>query len=419
MNNNNGIIYYTIVFLLLVSATINAQKELNPYLLIAAENNPGLKAKFNEYQAALEKVPQVSGLRDPSVSFAYFIEPVETKLGPQQAIVSANQMFPWFGTLGARSEVATELAKVNYERFLEEKSHLYYEVSSTYYNIYFMQKAIRITDENINILNTFRELALIKLEAGLASAVDELRVEMEVADLKNQLAYMQDTKDVLEVQFSDLLNVQDTADILIPDTLWEEHLLISKVAIMDSIALNNHTIRQLEHKMLSWQEQETAARRTGFPNFSIGLDYVFVGKSNNPLLENSENGKDAFIFPKIGLTIPLYRKKYSAMVNEATFRMKAAQFEQQNKINELSTLFEKAFRDYKDADRRIVLYRGQTKLATSSLNILISSYSSDGVEFEEVLRMERKLLKYALELDKARADKNASTAFINYLTGKY
>jgi hypothetical protein len=50
---------------------------------------------------------------------------------------------------------------------------------------------------------------------------------------------------------------------------------------------------------------------------------------------------------------------------------------------------------------------------------LISSYSSDGVEFEEVLRMERKLLKYALELDKARADKNASTAFINYLTGKY
>jgi hypothetical protein len=32
--------------------------------------------------------------------------------------------------------------------------------------------------------------------------------------------------------------------------------------------------------------------------------------------------------------------------------------------------------------------------------------------------MERKVLKYALELDKAKADKNAAVAFINYLTGK-
>jgi len=411
--------HFTIIFLLLLGTMLSAQNELTDYLVLAAENNPGLKAKFNEYQAELERIPQISGLPDPSISFAYFINPVETRVGPQQAKVSVNQMFPWFGTLGARSEAATEMARVKYEAFLEEKSRLYYEVSSTYYNIYFMQKAIRITDENINILNTFKELALIKLEAGLASAVDELRVEMEVADLENQLAYMQDTKDVLEVQFNDLLNVQDTADILIPDTLWEENLLLSKEDIMDSIALNNHTIRQLEHKMRSWQEQETAARRTGAPNISIGLDYIFVGQSDNPTLESSENGKDAFIFPKIGLTIPLYRKKYSAMVNEATFRMEAVQFEQADKKNELSTLFEKAFRDHRDADRRIELYRGQTKLANSSLNILISAYSSDGADFEEVLRMERKLLKYALELDKARADKNASTAFVNYLTGKY
>jgi hypothetical protein len=32
--------------------------------------------------------------------------------------------------------------------------------------------------------------------------------------------------------------------------------------------------------------------------------------------------------------------------------------------------------------------------------------------------MERRLLKYALELEKARADKNAAAAFINYLMGK-
>ena len=38
--------------------------------------------------------------------------------------------------------------------------------------------------------------------------------------------------------------------------------------------------------------------------------------------------------------------------------------------------------------------------------------------FEEILRMERKVLKFNLELEKARADKQAAISFINYLMGK-
>jgi hypothetical protein len=57
------------------------------------------------------------------------------------------------------------------------------------------------------------------------------------------------------------------------------------------------------------------------------------------------------------------------------------------------------------------------QLAEKSLAILLTSYSNNGQNFEEVLRMERKVLTYALELDKARADNNASAAFITYLAG--
>ncbi|MEN8230854.1 MAG: TolC family protein, partial [Bacteroidota bacterium] len=67
-------------FLFLMPLIISAQEELEQYLVIAAENNPGLKAKFNKYMAALEVAPQVNSLPDPQAAFAYFIRPVETRV---------------------------------------------------------------------------------------------------------------------------------------------------------------------------------------------------------------------------------------------------------------------------------------------------------------------------------------------------
>lgn len=410
--------FYIGLIFLIMSAPAFAQTELEGYLVTAANNNPGLKAKFNEYLAALEKVPQVGALPDPTVSFGYFILPVETRVGPQQAKFSANQMFPWFGTLGAKKDVAAEMAKQKFEVFEDERSKLYHDVSSAYYNIYFVQKGIDITLENLNILSTLKRLALIRFEAGTGSAVDELRVSMEVADLENQLAYLRDSKEVLEIRFNNLLDVADDAEVIVPDTLWNKPLSIPKTSVMDSITAQNHQIKRLEHKLLTFEKEQKVARKMGLPSFSVGLDYTMVGKSANPAMSGNESGRDILMFPKVGITIPIYRNKYKAMVKEASLKMEAASFERSEKVNQLTSLFEATYRDYSDADRRINLYREQLKRARKSLEILMTDYSNDGKNFEEVLRMEQKVLKYALELDKARSDKNAAVAFIEYLTGK-
>ena len=52
-----------VVSIMLPVFGLQAQDKLNQYLIQAAQNNPGLKARFNEYQAALEKVHQVGTTR--------------------------------------------------------------------------------------------------------------------------------------------------------------------------------------------------------------------------------------------------------------------------------------------------------------------------------------------------------------------
>ncbi|WP_163707543.1 TolC family protein [Mangrovibacterium lignilyticum] len=406
---------YTIIcsFLLLNSFSVHAQKELNGYLQAAAENNPGLIASFNEYMAALEAVSQVSSLPDPQVAFGYFIKPVETRNGPMNFKISASQMFPWFGTLRAKEDAATHAAKAKYEQFLEAKSKLFNEVRSTYFNLYFSNKAIVATNENLELLTSLQKLAIIKVEAGTSSMVDEYRIEIEIGDLENQLALLRDKLFTQQTMFNKLLNREQQEQINLPDTLWDEGLPYPKTAIRDSILAQNHQLLNLDLQEQALQFKQEAARKTGLPQIMVGLDYTFVGKGDNNL-----SGKDALVLPQVGITIPLYRNKYKSMVNEAVYLETAKQNEKLNKSNILETVFEQGWKDFQDADRRITLNENQAKLARMSIDLLETDYSNTGKNFEEILRMERKLLLYQLELEKARADKQAARSFINYLMGK-
>ncbi len=401
-----------LISIILLSFSVGAQDILDSYLIKAAENNPGLKSRFNEYLAALEVAPQVKALPDPQLAFGYFIQPVETRVGPQEFRISASQMFPWFGTLKSKESVAIQTAKAKYETFEEAKSKLFNEVRGTYYNIYFNWKAIEIVQDNIQILNTFQRLALIKVEAGIVSPVDEYRIEMEIGDLENQLALLKDQHQSLGVAFFNLLNVEQD-HVLLPDTLWNEEPVLTKQAILDSIMIRNHQLLGLEMQREALVLKQELARKTGSPGISVGLDYIFVGQG-----ENNLSGKDAFMFPKIGISIPLYRNKYKAMVNEVIYLETAKVNEKLDKENMIETLYENSWKELVDADRRIVLYNEQLNLAEKSIQLLETEYATANKNFEEILRMERKQLFYALELERARADKQAALSFIEYLMGK-
>lgn len=406
---------YSIILILVIflgGQTVQAQEILEEYLTMAAENSPLLKAKFNDYLAALETVPQVGALPDPQLAFGYFIQPVQTRVGPQEIRISATQMFPWFGTLNARKNVAIQTAKAKYELFEETKAKLYDEVRRTYYNLYFNQKAVSIVGENIEILQRFQKLAVIKVETGKISSVDEFRIEMEMGDLENQLALLRDKHQYLLFAFKNLLNT-DLTHVSLPDTLWNTTPALSRQAILDGIRIGNHQLLGLNLQREALSYKQDLAKKSGYPDFSLGLDYIIVGKG-----ENNLSGEDAFMFPRIGISIPLYRNKYRSMIKEAVYQETAKDLEKQDKMNMLETLFEKSWNELQDAERRIMLYHKQLDLAKRSVNLLEVEYTTAYKNFEEVLRMERKQLFYSLELERARADKQAAVSFLDYLMGK-
>lgn len=403
--------YALYILFLLLAVSVNAQT-LDEYLVIAAENNPGLKARFSEYEAALQKVNQVGSLPDPKLDFGYFISPIETRNGPQQAKIGVMQMFPWLGTLSAKEEVMANMAKAKYELFEGAKKELYYQVKELWYELYDIDQSIVIVNENLVILQSFESLATQKFETGSKRGmVDVLRIQMEIAELENKLLLLKDMLLVKKIAFNNMLNRDVSLSVELPKEQAVLAIYETKKQLNDSIKNGNNSLKSMAMKQQAFQSSEVAAKKMGLPMIGVGLNYFMIGKSDM-VVPNS--GRDA-LMPMVSLSIPIYRKRYNAQIKEAQLNGQAVAQKIENKQNMLNTMLEMSWVKYDDAQRRIDLYNNQNIKAKQALEIIVNSYANSGKDFEEILRIQRMMLKYDLEIIKAIKDNNIAISKIESL----
>ena len=413
-------------FLALWTNNSHAQEEeigigyLDKYLVLAAENNPQIRSLYKEYLAALEKVVQEGTLPDPQISFGYFIQPVETRVGAQQATASFSQMFPWFGTLDAQERVAAERAQARLQLFEDAKLELFRDVKITYTELYYLEMAIQVTEENLTLLSSFKSIAEVQFESGKTGFSSVLQVELEEEELESRLAYLKDSRIPLLTEFEELLNEELQEPLGFPDSLWEEQLLNEKSILLERILAENPRLEQLEHQARSFEEQLIVAKKMGLPSFTLGGTYTNIASRTDldPAMALPDNGQDAFIFPQIGIRVPLYRQKYKAMRQEAILQQEAVQLNKENLENELETKLEQLYRDYVDAVRNVELYNRLTTIAKQSLELYQTELSTGRNNVLEIIRMERQLLNYGLELARAKTERNNNVYRINYLIGE-
>jgi outer membrane protein TolC len=460
----------TIIILFLLCIQISGfTQSLDEYLMIAAENNPELKAYFNEYLAAMEKVPQVGALPDPEVTLGFFIMPMERFMGTQKADIQLMQMFPWFGMLKSQKDEASKMAMTQYELYQNAKNNLFYEVKSTWYEMYRLKEEIRITEENLDIMRQYERLALIRFQSagtgagtntvvmptkpatnqnsitsssggmsgGMASGVtqapsqnstpmgsatpmgksgsgmsDVLRVRIEIKSLENTLAFLKDSRLPLQALFNQLLSRDYDQEVVIIDTLINRSISLERIAILDSITTNNPMLRMLDAEVEAYEAQKTMAKLEGRPMLGAGINYMPFG----PRTENGMSmGGNDMVMPMVRFSVPIYRKKYTALLKEAELKQLAVKQRRENTVNSLSTQWSGAMRNLDDAVRKIEFYNGQTELTKQTLNLIMTSYATDGRDFEEVLRVQQQLLNYQLSLITAVVNQQTTIAELEKL----
>lgn len=396
---------------LMLSIPLTEAQSLNEYWQMAAQQNPDLIAEFNEYLAALERVDQQSALPDPTLSFGYFISPVETRVGAQRFKISLSQMFPWIGTNATKESYATKMAEVEYAEFVEARNKLFLEVTEAWLQLSELLSEIEIKEQNLRLLKSYEPIAKTKYESNLTSLSDLLRIEIRIQQATTELEILTLKKEPLMSDFNTLLNRDRNAEINTSIKLGSKQTLS-----IDSALVNNPkllaNLKKQEGADLSIELSELQQR----PSFGLGLDYAFVSERTD--ISVDDNGKD-ILMPMVSVSLPIFGKKNRALKKEAELNKESLVQRKIGLENQIKNDWTQADFLERSAEKELSLYQAEIRNTEALLNVLTSDYSNNSSNFEELLLTQQRLFQLQIAQIKAKIQRERAHIQKKYLTGQF
>lgn len=393
---------------------------LERYFRMAAEHNPELASIGYSADAQYQRARRMGVLPDPEVNLGYFPSL------PQQGVlpdgvggvagrfqISAMQMFPWFGTLGTREEVAGQMGDARQHELTSRQLELFQEIQEVWFEYSRIELSIRTVEEMLAIVRDLEELVRTRFETGQTSQADLLRIQMEADRLQTRLENIRDRKEPLREQFMTVLGVDEQVDIEVPARLPERHLGQTRDELMQLALQRNPEFDRIESVRQSYRAEEDLARLEGMPSFGVGVEVMgrdFSTMSMMPDMNETVVGMAT-------VRVPLFRERYRAQREEAQMEIRRTQQQERNMGNRLRSDLESAMNRLRDAQREEELISGNLLSRTEqALEILMEDYSVGRVTFDEVLQVQRELLDLELERLQQLARQNKAMARIERIT---
>jgi len=388
---------------------------LGDYLAVAMERSPRLRSAYNHWIGDVKKSEYAGALPDPMFSYAYFVEHVETRVGPQEQRFGLRQPFPWFGTLGAKKDKAFAMSEASYQLFEAAKYELFYNVKAAYYDYYFLGQDISITGENLELLKFWESVAQSKYRVGLKQHPDVIKAQVELGKLEDHLRTLQEQVEPKAARLRALLNLPESVQIPIPQSISVAEITLDRDTVIAVIKQHNPNLRALERMVQSERAGERLAGKQAMPSFSVGVDYIQTGPAINP--DMPESGKDPWMVGA-SISLPIWFGKNSARKKEAAARRRVAQYNLQDSENQVVAMSERLIFEYSDALRKTRLYRdGLVPKAEQSLNAIYAAYQAGETDFLNLLDAQRQLLDFQLTVAREQARLGTKGAQLEMLSG--
>jgi cobalt-zinc-cadmium efflux system outer membrane protein len=395
---------------------LTGKSTLDDYLRYAALNNAALEAAFNRWKAELEKVPQVQALPDPRFRYGYFIQSVETRVGPQHQRFELAQTFPWFGKLRLRGEAALATADAAQQHYEDTKLRLFYRVKDAFYEYYYLARAIAVAQENVELLRQAEKAARTKYEAGTALYADVLKAQAELDKLDDQLQSLRDLRGPILAKLNAALNRPFNALLPWPKSVPAVKVAVDETQLVATLAQSNPELKGLEAMAQKEKSGMALAKKEFFPDITVGVEYIQTGEALNP--NTPDSGKDAAML-MLSFSLPLWKSKYRAEEREAEARYQAAQEEHTDRTYSLIADLKLALFKYQDAARKVTLYRNALiPKARQTLEVTERAFETGQADFLSLIDAQRTLLEFALTYERAVADHAQRLAEMEMLLGK-
>ncbi|NQU39553.1 MAG: TolC family protein [Lentisphaerae bacterium] len=395
---------------------IDESTTLRDYLAYAALNNAGLRADFSQWKAALERIPQVKSLPDPRFNYAYFIEEVETRVGPQRQKFGLAQTFPWFGTLRLRGDAAGEAAAAAQQSYEKTKLQLFFRVKAAYYEYWYLAQALTVTREHIQLVANLEGVTRTRFKAGAEAYSSVVQAQVELGKLDDQLRTLESLREPIVATLNAAMNRPTQLPLPWPRSLPELVASFTDTQALAWLAESNPDLLRLDHLVAKEDVGIELARKSYYPDVTLGVDYGDMDEARNSGV--SDSGKDPVV-AMVSINLPIWYGKYRAEAREARLRKKAAEGQREDVADRLAADVKLLLYHFHDAERKIDLY-GDTLVpkAEQSLEATQQGFEAGSTPFISLIDAQRMLLEFQLAHQRSQADRGRRLAEIEAIVGR-
>ncbi len=383
-------------------------------LEIALSNNSDLQAQFAEWMALASDVNSVVRLPDPTLSVGYFMEPVETAQGPQQAKFSLAQSFPWISKTSAMRQSKNSRAKRAFEMLNNSRLALNRDVKIAWFEAIYLRTSITHSEQKLQLTRDLEEILDIQYRSASVSHQQLINTQMETLTLANQVDNLRDRLFQVQLTMSQYLEL----DAPFPLNQIPHTFPVSQLA--DTVIIIDHPrLKSIEHLIDEAKAEQTAAHAEFYPDLRIGLDYIVTDKKSQNGIDVPESGRDPLIITA-GISLPVWNwRSKRAGVTASKWREQKAQSLHRVELTRIQEEYQTLNSRHIQSLRQIDLYANHLiPKAQEIVDVLNQDYISQRVDIMHITQARQRLIDMQIKLADAQRSARVETAILVYLRGE-
>lgn len=371
--------------------------------------NPSVEAARQGWAAALAGYDQATSLDDPMASYMFAPLTISGDARYGQ-VIQVSQRFPFPGTLRLRGAVAlaeAQAAEGDYEATLLE---LALAASLLYDDYYAVARALEINEEHQELLEELKESAVAQYEVGRAAQQDPLKAEVELAHVQHERVVLGAERAVIIARLNGLLHRPPEAPLPPPPAELEvpDALTLELDALVATALEQRPDLDAVAARIQAAAASAELADKAYYPDFEIMGQYSSMWEM-----------PDHRWMAGVGLSIPLWRGRRAAAVDQAEARVAAARSQREALEAVIRADVAAALERVREAHHVVQLF-GSTVLPASidQAEAARAGFIADQNQFLDVIDAERNLRRVELDYQRALAQLQRRLAELERAVGR-
>ncbi len=398
--------------------TLDDAVRLSDLIDHAYAHNPSIQQAREAWQVTVENYRVTTGYPDPQLMVTWFPEPIETRLGPQDWNAQISQKIPFPGKLSKAGELVAADARIARLKLDKTIKGTLLAVQESYYELWYIRQARRVTQHNTDLLNHIRKIAETAHADNRATLIDVIKAQSQTGQLQYDALLLEELEQTEITRLNGILNRSPESAVgsLAPPVF--QPIAVDLETIYGLAKANQEDILMAQVGVEKGDTKVSLARFQNLPDFKVGLFYAGIGEPDVPV-QPRDAGRDA-IGLQAGISIPLWFGKNNSRVDRAMAEKSRARAAKQVHINTVQTKVRTLYFKARNAERVVKLY--ETDLvpqAAKSMEIAEVWYREGEASFTDFIETQSVWYNFQLALARATADYGINLARLERVAGTH